>query len=165
MFSLFFDCYERLIRVVECEFRNIRTDAEVMSNLEKVACILPGHIGNAADLPLTPEQSVVVEGRHMIEMNGVDGNHATLPQTRKGADYHFSAGRECDRTVEHHGRLFIFFANPCCAKRSRKFPMRFTSGYDINLAFPRLQNGDRQAGGTAKPKESDSLSLCNAGNS
>jgi len=101
----------------------------------------------------------------MVEMDGVDGNHATLPQTRKGADYHFSAGRECDCTVEHHGWLFIFFANPGCAKRSRKLPMRFTSGYDINLAFPRLQNGDRQTCRAAKTKESDSLSLLNPSHS
>ena len=97
----------------------------------------------------------------MIEMDGVDGNHAALPQTREGADYYFSAGRECDCAVEHHGRLFIFFANPGRAQRSCKFPMRFTSGYDIDLAFPRLQNGDRQACGAAKTKESDSLSLLN----
>jgi len=52
MFRLFFDCYERLIRVIECEYCNVRTDAEVMRNLEKVARILPGHVGYTADLPL-----------------------------------------------------------------------------------------------------------------
>jgi hypothetical protein len=70
-----------------------------MSDLEKVARILPGHIGYTADLSLAPEQRIVVEGRHVIEMDGVDGDHATLPQTRKRADNYFSAGRECDCSV------------------------------------------------------------------
>ncbi len=136
-----------------------------MSDLEKVAPILPGHVGHTADLPLAPEQRVVVEGRHMIEMDGVDGDHATLPQTRKGADYYFSAGRECDCTVERHWRLFIFFADPGRAKRSRHFSVGFAPGYDVNFAFPRLQNCDRQTCGAAKTKESDSLALLNPSDS
>jgi len=33
-------------------------------------------------------------------VDGVDGDHANLPQTRIGADYYFSAGLECDCAVE-----------------------------------------------------------------
>ena len=43
LFRFFSDSYERLIRVIECEHCNVRTDMEVMSDLEKVARILPSH--------------------------------------------------------------------------------------------------------------------------
>jgi hypothetical protein len=82
MLSFFFDCHKRLIRVIEGEYCNVWTDAEVMGNLEKVARVLPGHIGHTADLPFTPEQVVVVEGRHMIVIarsSATGGFSSSLP--------------------------------------------------------------------------------------
>jgi hypothetical protein len=58
-----------------------------MSNLEKVARVLARHIRYTPDLTLAPQQLVIVKGRHMIEMDRVNGDHTTLPQTRQGADY------------------------------------------------------------------------------
>jgi hypothetical protein len=55
LFCFFFHSEERLIRIIEREDCSVRTDVEVMSNLEKVAGILPRHIGYTADLTLAPQ--------------------------------------------------------------------------------------------------------------
>src|SRR5271169_2154966 len=53
---------------------------DVAGNLEEVAGIGAGHVGDAADLPLAPQQAVVIEFGDAIEVNGVDGNHSTFAQ-------------------------------------------------------------------------------------
>jgi hypothetical protein len=54
--------------------------------------VLAGHIGDAPYLPLAPQELVVVEGRHLVEMNGVDRHHSTLPKTGKRIDDDLAAG-------------------------------------------------------------------------
>jgi len=132
-------------------------------SLEKITGVLAGHVGYAADLALAPEQLVVVEGGHLIEMNCIDGDHAAFSQAGECADDHFSAGSEGDGAVELDGWFRIFVAHPGCAESSGASAMGFTPGDDVDLAFPGLQYGNREAGGTAKAEESNALGGFNAG--
>src|SRR5271166_1771874 len=116
---------------------------EGVSNRQKVARILSSHVGHAPDLPLTPQQFVVVNGRHLIEVNCVDGHYATLAQTGEGTYYHLSTGSEGDGAIEGHRRLIIFFANPGGAERDSHASMGFASGHNVDLALPGLQDANR----------------------
>ncbi len=80
LFRLFFDCHERLIRIVECEYCNVRADIEVIRELEKIARILAGHISETAYLPFAPEQRVVVEGRPTLPASAMSGRIAANPR-------------------------------------------------------------------------------------
>src|ERR1700723_1256128 len=113
---------------------------------------------------MAPESVVVVEGRHLVEMDGVDGHHAAPAQTRERADDDFAAWREGDGAIELHGRLVIFRADPGSTHGRGRFSMGFTPGDDIDFAFPRLQNGQRQTCGAAETEEADAFALVHIGN-
>src|ERR1039457_258075 len=138
---------------------------KIMSDLQKVVRILSSHIGHTTYLPLAPKHRVVVKAGHMVKMNCIDCYHATLTQTSERTYYNFSAGRECDCTVERQGWLRILFADPGRTEGRSHGSMGFASGHNIDFAFPRLQNGKRQACGTAEAKESNSLTTLNPRNS
>jgi len=105
-----------------------------VSQGDEIARILPRHVGHAAHLALAPKQLVVVEGRHLVQMNGVDGYHSTLAQSGESADDDLSAGSEGDGAIEFGGRLGVFVAHPGGAER--------LSGLAVSLAagdLPRYQ--------------------------
>src|ERR1700722_5685793 len=70
------DRRQRLIRLIERERRNARRDADLARQFEKIPGIRPRHIRHAANLPLAPQQPIVIELRNTIEMNRVDGHHS-----------------------------------------------------------------------------------------
>src|ERR1017187_3142305 len=57
-------CLERLVRVLQGECDDTRSEIQMVSQGDEVARILPRHIGHAADLTLPPEKLVIVEGGH-----------------------------------------------------------------------------------------------------
>ena len=61
----------------------------------------PGHIGNAANLPFSPEQLIVVEGRHLIEINSVDGHDPAFAKRTQGTQDDLAAGNEGDRPIKN----------------------------------------------------------------
>lgn len=74
------DSPDGLVRIFEWERDDTWTEIELVSDGEEVARILSGHVSNAADLALAPKMLVIVEGWHLIEVNGVDRDHSTFAQ-------------------------------------------------------------------------------------
>ena len=101
--------------MVQGEGLDLGLDSDLGGELEEVAGILAGHVGYAADLALAPEELVVVEGGHLVEVDGVDGDDAAFSQAGEGADDDDAAGGEGDGAVEVDGGLVVFGAYPCGA--------------------------------------------------
>jgi len=49
---------------------------------EKISSISASHVGDAAYLALAPEQTVIVEFRHAVEVNRVNGYDSAFSKTR-----------------------------------------------------------------------------------
>jgi hypothetical protein len=77
----------------------LRFDADFRGQLEEVCCVFAGHVGYAADLAFAPEELVVVEGGHLVEVDGVDGDDAAFAKAGEGAEDDGSAGGEGDGAV------------------------------------------------------------------
>ncbi len=58
-----------------------------------------GHVGDATDLALTPEQAVVVKFWNSVKVDGVNRDDASFPQTGECGDDNVSAGREGDGAI------------------------------------------------------------------
>src|ERR1700679_2289937 len=72
------DGLEGFVGLVEGEYLDLGFDIDFGSELEVVAGVGAGHVGDAADLALAPEEGVVVEGGHLVEVDGVDGEDASF---------------------------------------------------------------------------------------
>ena len=59
---------------------DLGSNFELMGDGQKVTRILPGHVGYTPNLPLSPKQLVVVKGRHLVKMNGIDRHYAAFTQ-------------------------------------------------------------------------------------
>jgi hypothetical protein len=132
--------------------------------VQEVAGVGTGHVGDAADLALTPEELVVVEFGDTVEVDGVDGDHAAFAQAGKGGNDDVAAGGEGDGAVEFFWRTVIFCADPSCTERSGEFAVGFAARGNVNLTIPGLQDGDGEMGGGAESEESDAVSFLDAGN-
>ena len=106
------DGEESGVGVVQRKFRDAGLDVEVVRDLEEVAGVVAGHVGDAANLTLAPEKLVVVEGVHLVEMDGVDGDDATFAQAGERVDDNFTDWRKGDGAVERDGGLVIFLPYP-----------------------------------------------------
>ena len=84
------DGFKGAVGVVEREGLHGGAEVEVAGECEEVARVLARHVGDAAELALTPEQAIVVEGGHLVEMNGVDGDDAAFAQSGERADDDFA---------------------------------------------------------------------------
>src|ERR1035438_536654 len=94
--------------------------------LQEVASVSAGHVGDAADLALAPQQTVVIELRHAIEVDRVDGDDTAFAQAGQRSHYYISAGSEGDGAVEFDGRLVGFASDPFRAQRLGQATMRQT---------------------------------------
>ncbi len=112
-----FTAWRASLALVEGEDLDLGLDADFAGELEEVACVLAGHVGDAADLALAPEERVVVECGHLVEVDGVDGDDAAFAKAGERADDDGSAGSEGDGAVELDGRLVVFGADPGRAER------------------------------------------------
>jgi len=99
------DGFESAVGVGEREGLDSGTEIKVVSEGKKVARVLARHVSDTAQLALAQEQAVVVEGGHLVEVNGVDGDDSALAQSGECADDHLAAGSEGDGAVELDGRL------------------------------------------------------------
>src|SRR5664279_1788533 len=88
------DREQSFVGLMERELRHLGMKLDLGGNLEEVARVGAGHIRNAANLALAPQQMVVVELGNAIEMNRVNGDDSSLAQTCQGSYHHVSAGRE-----------------------------------------------------------------------
>jgi hypothetical protein len=149
---------KRLIRLLQRKYGYLWLQPDVSGDFEKIAGIGSSHVGNAAYLALAPQETVIVEFRNPVEMDGVDGNDASFSQARERGDDDFSAGRESHGTVKLHGWPFGFTAHPLRAQRFRQLAMRRAAGRDIYVAVPRAQNCDPQMGGCTKAEQPNAVS-------
>src|SRR5258707_3212540 len=104
--------------------------------MEVVAGVLAGHVGYAANLAFAPKEFVVVEGGHLVEVDGVDGDDAAFAKAPEGAEDDGSAGSEGDGAVELDGGLVVFCAYPGGAEFRGLLPMGFPAGGDEDTTFP-----------------------------
>ena len=78
--GFFFDSHQRLVCVLQGKDDDLGVNLKLMGDGKKVARILPCHVGYTPDLPFAPKQLVVVKGRHLVKMNGIDRDHAAFTQ-------------------------------------------------------------------------------------
>jgi len=74
------------IRALEWKRRNFRIDLDFGRESEEIARVLTRHIRNAADLTLTPQQRIVIELGHAIEVNRVDRHDTAFAQSSERRD-------------------------------------------------------------------------------
>jgi hypothetical protein len=156
---------QRFVGLIEGEYSNLRLEADLGGEVQKVTGVAASHIGDAAKLAFAPQQAVVVELRHAIEMDGIDGYHSSFAQACQGGNDDISRRGKCDGTIKFNGRLFGLGSNPGGAKGFGELAMGFSASRDVNFAFPSLQYGDHEVSGGAETKESDafaSLDSCDA---
>ena len=151
------DGEEGLVGVGEGEDVGAWLDLQFGGELEEVAGVLAGHVGDAANLALAPEEGVVVEGGHLVEVDGVDGDDAAFAQAGKRVDDDSARGGEGDGAVERDGRASVFVADPGGAGGAGGGAVRFAAGDDVDLAIPGLQDGDGERGGAAEAEEADAV--------
>jgi hypothetical protein len=104
-------CVERRVCFLQRERDDTRSKIQITRQGEKIARILPGHVGHTADLSLAPEQLVVVEGGQLIEVNGVDCDYSTFAQGGESTNDNLPAGSERDGAIKLGGRLCVFVAD------------------------------------------------------
>jgi hypothetical protein len=90
---------------------DVGTNRHGGGELDEVAGVAAGHVRDAADAALPPEQ-VIGELRHAIEMDGVDGDGAAAVDRPQRGDHDVARGRKRDRGVERFGRRFVVAACP-----------------------------------------------------
>src|SRR5208282_6412905 len=145
----------------KCHYR--RAEIDIAGQCDEVARILPCHICNTAQLALAPQQFVVVECGHFVQVNGVDCNHSALAQGCQCTHYYLPARCESDGAIEHNRRFCIFVSNPCSAAALSGFAMTFAACEHIHLAVPGLQDTDGQRSGTPEAVKSHALSPLDSG--
>ena len=79
---------------------------------EEILSIRSRQVCNASNLTLAPKQTVVVEFRDAIEVNRINGHHATFSEASKGGDDDVTAGCESYCPVEQNRRAAQFIAYP-----------------------------------------------------
>ena len=141
-----FDGLQGVVGAVEGEDLDLRVNGDLGGDFEEVESVLAGHVGDAADLALAPEELVVVEGGHLVEVNGVDGDDTAFAEAGERADDDGAAGREGDGSIEFDGRLVGFCSDPGCAERRGLSAMGFAPGGDVDLAAPVAEDSDGLAG-------------------
>src|SRR6185312_4646250 len=72
---------QRLVCLIERKRLHFRLQVDLRRYLQKIASIGARHIRYAAQLPLAPQQFVVIKFRYTIEMNRVDRDHTAFAQT------------------------------------------------------------------------------------
>ena len=103
----------------------------------------PRHVSHTAYLSFSPQQLVIVEGGHLVKMNGIDRHHPTFAQARQRINYHLATWREGDCAVQRHRRPGIFVTDPCRAETDSRCTVCFAPRGDIYLASPGMQNWNR----------------------
>src|SRR5215831_12877206 len=132
---------------------------DLARDLQKLPRVGPGHVGDAPDLTLPPQQAIVVELGHAVEMNGIDGDHASLSQAGQRREHDLSTRSESDRAVQCGRRAIVLGAHPSGAHRGCQLPMRSASGGHKDLAVPGAQHRKGQVRGRSKAEQTHSLAL------
>ena len=114
--GIVFEQRERVIHLVEREGSHLGLQTNLGGDLQEIARILARHVCHAAHLPFAPQQSVLIELRNAIQMDGVNGHNAAFAQTGQRGDHDISAGSEGNRTIQLHRRFVFLTAHPCCAE-------------------------------------------------
>src|SRR6266404_8309591 len=76
VYRIALDGCQRFICLVERESFYPGLKVNLSCDVEEVTGICASHVGDAPNLPLSPEQAVVIELRNTIKMDSVNGNYA-----------------------------------------------------------------------------------------
>lgn len=155
---------QSFIRLIERKHRYLWLETDLRGEGQKIASIGAGHVGDATNLAFAPQQAVIVELRHAIKMDGIDGDHASFAKTSEGGDHNVSCRSEGNGAIECDWRLLGFRSNPGRAEGVGKLAMRFSAGGNVDIAFPRLQDSNGKVGRCAEAKQSHALALLYARN-
>src|ERR1035438_4905135 len=72
------DREQSLVGLMERKLRHLGMKLDLGGNLEKVARVGAGHVRNAANLALAPQQMVVVELGNAVKVDCVNGDDSSL---------------------------------------------------------------------------------------
>jgi hypothetical protein len=161
--AFLFDSGQSAIGIGERKCDHRRTQADVARESEEVAGILAGHVGHAAQLALAPEERIVVEGGHLVEVDGVNRHHSALAQRNEGADDHRSHGCEGDGAIELDRRFGIHVADPRGPGVAGCLLARRVARDDIDFAVPGTENLQGECRGAAIAEETDARAALDAG--
>jgi hypothetical protein len=79
------------------------------------------------------------------------------------ADHNVAARGEGDCAVELDGRLVVFSADPSCTESRGKRAVGLAPRRNIDLAIPRLQDGNRQTRGRSEAEQAHAISVLDPG--
>lgn len=88
------------------------SNVELVCHCYKIACILPRHVGYAANLSLTLQKRLVIERWDFIEANCIDRDHATFTETGESIHHDLPPRGKGHSTVELNRRLIVLRTNP-----------------------------------------------------
>src|SRR5260370_5532717 len=145
--------------------RHLRPKTDLAIHPTEIRGIIASHVGNAANLALSPKQAIVVELRNPVEVNGVDGNHSSLPKTGKGRYDHIPAGGERHCAIKLYGRFILLAAYPDRPQRSRQSTVPRSSCRHVHLTIPRPQHRNCKMRRRTDAKQSHSLSILDSAHS
>src|ERR1700723_2326173 len=120
-----------LVGLIQRKDRDARLNVEFVRKCEEIACVDSRHVRHAAYLSFAPEQLVIVEGWHLVKVNGIDRHHPTFTNARQCINYHLAAWRESDCAIQRHRRSGIFVTDPSRAEPDSRRTVRFTPRHDI----------------------------------
>lgn len=148
---------ERFVGLIEREDASAGCDADFHGEGDEVFRVLAGHVGDAAQLALAPEERVVVKLGDVVKVDRIDGDDSTFAQGTECGDDDAADGRECDGGVEQDRRLVRRVTDPGCAELAGELAVLFAARGDINLAVPVVEDFDGEVGGCSEAEETDAV--------
>ena len=92
--------------------RHFRAQVDFGGDPQEVVCVGAGHIRDAANLALAPQQAVVIEFGDAVQVNRVDGDDAAFSQAGERTDHHVAGWGKRDGAIKLDGRTIVLAANP-----------------------------------------------------
>ena len=115
---------QRFVGLLQREHGDLGPEPDLARQLKEIAGVGAGHVGDTADLPLTPQQAVVIEFGDAIQMDGVDRHHAALAEARERRDHDIATGGEGDGAVERDRGAVELGSHPIGAQRLGQLAVR-----------------------------------------
>src|SRR5579872_3756346 len=92
--------------VVQRERRYVGANTLFGGECQEVHRIAARHVGHATDLSFAPQQMVIVELGHTVQMDGIDGDDAALSQRRQRRYDDVTRWSKGNCAIELAGRFF-----------------------------------------------------------
>src|SRR6201987_1545162 len=153
------DHLECLVRAFQRIRHHTGLQPDISGNLQEVPCILACHVGDAADLPLTPEKRIVIKLWYAVEMDSVDRENPAFGERSQGGDHHFADRSEGDGAIERDWRYIGAATDPFGAELARKLLVLRLTCRHVDFAVPCLHHRHDELRGGAEAEEPDALAV------